>query len=126
MPHITHASIAYIAGRLISGRDIVSLYDYNRACSIDIPSLPVAEEKTGFDYVSWSHMKSGAGISKYKYDLGANKQINISIKGSTFIVYMQGNATHFMGTVRGDTIYIYDQTSAGHFNFRMSCPAVEP
>jgi hypothetical protein len=121
-----HAYVAYIAGRLISGKKIASLYDYSGSRDIDISSLLEAEELVSFDYVGWSHMAKGAGISKFKYNLGPGHNIDISIKGSTFIVYMRENSTHFMGTVRGDTVYICDHKSSAHFNFRMMGHPVEP
>jgi hypothetical protein len=120
-----HACVAYIAGRLISGRKILSLYDYAQSCDIDISNLPRAEELSSFDYISWSHMAKSSGISKFKYNLGAGNHIDISIKGNTFIVYMTEETAHFMGTVRGDTVYIYDHKSSAHFNFRMMGYAVE-
>lgn len=120
-----HACIAFIAGRLISRKKIVSLYDYSRSCDIDISNLPAAEELASFDYISWSHMAKSSGISKFKYNLGAGQHIDISIKGNTFIVYTTEDTAHFIGTVRGDTVYIYDHRSSAHFNFRMMGQAVE-
>jgi len=122
----TSLSIAYIGGRLISGKNIISLYDYCRAGHVDITSLPHAHCLARFDYAPPRFKTFGStnGI-KYRYPLDNGNYINLIINGSTFIGYLCDGSSHFIGTVRGDSIYLYDQGESTHFNYRISRCVVE-
>ncbi|MGD1075693.1 MAG: hypothetical protein ABR903_06395 [Thermodesulfovibrionales bacterium] len=115
----TGLSIAYIAGRLISGKNIISLYDYCRAGHIDMASLQHIECLTR------SNAFGSTNGSKYRYRLDKGNFINLTINGSTFIGYVCDGSSHFIGKVRGDSIYLYDQEESAHFNYRISGCAVE-
>jgi len=115
----TGLSIAYIAGRLISGKNIISLYDYCRAGHIDMASLQHIECLTR------SNAFGSTNGSKYRYRLDKGNFINLTINGSTFIGYVCDGSSHFIGKVRGDSIYLYDQEESAHFNYRISRCVVE-
>ncbi len=122
----THARIAYIVGRLISGKSIVSLYDYASSEHIEVKDLSDIKSLKEFDYFQWSYMAgSGKRSAKFRYSSNDGGFIDLAIRGNTFIGYIQESASHFMGTVRGDSVYIFDQKEAAHFNFRICGPAVE-
>jgi len=121
----THACIAYIVGRLISGKNISAIYDYASSQYIDIDSLPDAERLKEFDYLKWAYMSGSPDISRFKYSFTSGHFIDISIKGNTFIGYIHESSSHFMGNVRGNSIFIYDHKKTAHFNFRISGSALE-
>jgi hypothetical protein len=112
--------IAYIAGRLITGKHIASLYDFNDLLQVEIASLPDADCLTEFDA---KHKESAAGrTGKYKYWVDCKKDhaIDLSINGSTFMGRITGSTACFLGNVRGDLIYIYDHEDSLHLNYRIS------
>jgi len=119
-------SIAYIAGRLITGKRIASLYDFNNLTHIEIDHLPNADclQKIGGtykDYVKGSE-------SKYKclYHFEENHAIDLSINGRTFMGRITGSNAYFIGNVRDNSIHIYDHEDALHLNYRISGCMVVP
>lgn len=112
--------IAYIAGRLITGKRIASLYDFNSLSHIEISSLPDADCLTEFDC---KYKDSGPGNpGKYIYWFNRKKDhaIDLSINGSTFMGKITGSTAYFIGNVRGDLIHIYDREDSLHLNYRIS------
>jgi hypothetical protein len=109
-----------MAGRLITGKRIAYLYDFNNLTSIEIESLPDADCLREFD----SKYKDFAGVngSKYQCRYGCEKKhaIDLTIKGNTFIGYITGSTAFFMGKIRGDLIHIYDHEDSLHLNYRIS------
>ena len=117
----TRTCIAYIAGRIISGRRQFVLYDYARSVHIDMSCLPHPRCLRLFD--------SGRGISlfsrpdkggRYRYACGSGSLFDISVHGTTFIGYTGTGSSHFVGNVRGEAIYLYDHGESAHFNYRIS------
>lgn len=112
--------IAYIAGRLITGKHIASLYDFNDLSRIEISSLPDADCLKEFDgkYKDYAAGRSG----KYKYWVDCKKEhaIDLSINGRTFMGRITGSTACFLGNVRGDLIYIYDHEDSLLLNYRIS------
>lgn len=121
----THACIAYIVGRLIAGKSITSIYDYDRSREIDVESLPDAERLKGFNFVNWSYMPGNTGINRVRYHCSNGHSLALSIKGNTFIGYVRESSTHFIGNVRGDSVYIFDHKESAHFTFRIIGSVVE-
>lgn len=116
----THARIAYLVGRLISGKSVISLYDYDRSERIEVADLPDASSLKEFNYLQWSYMAgSGKRSAKFRYSPEDGRFIDVAVKGSTFIGFIQESSSHFMGMVRGDSVYIFDQKEAAHFTFRI-------
>lgn len=111
--------IAYIAGRLITGKRIASLYDFNNLSYIEIESLPDAACLTEFNCKNKDYAAASPG--KYKYwCCNKDHAIDLSIKGNTFMGKITGSTAYFMGNVRGDLIYIYDHEDSLHLNYRIS------
>lgn len=113
--------IAYMAGTLITGKPIFSLYDCDNLTHIEIDSLPDAGCLREFGH----KYKNYAGVNgrKFKYRCACDDNkytIDLSIKGNTFIGYITGSSAVFMGNVRGDSIYIYDREDSLHLNYRIS------
>jgi hypothetical protein len=116
--------IAYIVARLIAGKDVTALYDYSQSCEIDSSGLPDQQCLKECNYINWSYLPGSPAISKYQYACNAGHSIDLAVKGNSFIGYIKGSSTHFIGTVRGDSIYLYDRKEAAHFNYRISGNAI--
>ena len=124
MKSCSHVCIAYIVGRLIAGKSVTSIYDYARAVEIDHEGLPDDECLREFAHVNWSFLTGAPGICRYQYLCNAGHAIDLAVKGNTFIGYIRGSASHFIGTVKGDSVFVYDQKESAHFNYRISGNAV--
>jgi len=112
--------IAFIAGRLITGKRIASLYDFNDLLQIEIASLPDADSLAEFDGKCRDHAAGRSGKYKYWVDCKKDHAIDLSINGSTFMGRITGSTACFLGNVRGDLIHIYDQEDALLLNYRIS------
>jgi hypothetical protein len=121
----TRTSIAYIAGRLISGKSIASLYDYARSRRIDITSIPHARSLKQFNYARQSSLSRSSQGSRYRYLLGDDGVLDLTVSGNAFIGYFRTNASDFVGKVWGDSIYLYDHEESAHFNYRIFGCVVE-
>ncbi|MBI5639411.1 MAG: hypothetical protein HZA17_03200 [Nitrospirae bacterium] len=121
----THACIAYIVGRFISGKRVDSLYDYSRARKIDMKSIPGAERLRDFNYANWSYMSGPSRSTRLQFSCVNGMSLELRIKGNTFIGFIRENSSHFIGNIRGNTVNIYDQQQAAHFSYRLSGRAVE-
>ena len=120
MKKYNRTRIAYIAGRLITGKRIASLYDFNELSQIEIASLPDAYYLREFGGKYKDCAAGGAGKYKYWVDCKKEHAIDLSINGSTFMGRITGSRACFLGNVRGDLIYIYDHEDALHLNYRIS------
>jgi hypothetical protein len=125
MQSYVHVSIAYLVGRLIAGKKILSPYDYMESRQIDIDSLPDAEHLKEFSHVGWSYMAGSPDISRLQYPFRTGDSVDLAIKGNSFIGYFRASSSHFIGTVRGDSVYFYDQKASAHFNYRIIGKAVD-
>lgn len=121
----TRTCIAYLAGRIISGKGHFALYDYARALHIDMSSLPHSHCLKQFGNgrkISLSRSDRGG---RYRYTCGSGHFFDIAIQGTTFIGYVSKGSSHFIGNVRGEAIYLYAHSESVHFNYRISRHAVE-
>jgi len=121
----TRTCIAYIAGRIISGKRLFVLYDYARALHIDMSSLPHSHCLKQFGNgrkISLSHSDWGG---RYRYACGYGHFFDIAVHGTTFIGYASEGSSHFIGNVRGEAIYLYDHGESTHYNYRISGQAAK-
>lgn len=122
-----HARIAYLVGRLISGKSVSSLYDYDRSARIEVADLTDAASLREFNYFEWSYMAgTGKRSTKFRYSSQDGRFIDLAIKGNTFIGFIQESDSPFMGMMRGDSVYIFDQKAAAHFTYKIYGEAAEP
>jgi len=117
--------IAFIAGRLISGKRVASLYDVDSLTTVEIDKQPDADCLREFDQQYKDYAGSNGDNFCCRYGLGKKHAISLSIKGSTFIGYITGSTAVFMGNVKGDSIYIYDREDSVHLHYRISGCVVE-
>jgi hypothetical protein len=117
--------IAYLAGRLITGKHIASLYDFNSLSNIEIASLPDADCLTEFDCRHKNYAAVTPGRYKYWFCCKKDHAIDLSIKGNTFMGKITGSTAYFIGNVRGDLIHIYDHEDSLHLNYRISGCMIE-
>jgi hypothetical protein len=121
----TRTYIAYIAGRLITGKRIATLYDFSQLQHINITSLPDAESLREFDRLYRDYIPGYASGCTYKYTSSTGHSIDLSFNGNTFIGHISGSSAYFVGNVRGDNIYVFDHEDSAHLNYKISGCIVE-
>jgi len=121
-----YASIAVIAGKLISGKSAASLYDFALPGNIEIDNLPNAPRLKAFHVQFRDYIPGFASGSSSQHIIDESGQVlEITINGSSFIGHIKGGASYFIGNVRGDAIYIFDHASSSAINFRISGCRIE-
>lgn len=116
----TLAYIAYITGRLISGKRIATLYDFSLAEHVDIHSLPDVEYIKAFDRRYRDYLPGYASGCRAQFACSGGRIIDLSINGTAFMGHITGSSAFFIGAVRGDSIYIFDHEKSEHVNYRIS------
>lgn len=116
----THACIAYIACRLISGKRITFLYDISGSQEIDISRLQDAEFLKEFDEKHRDYVPGFARDCSYEYTSGSGHSIDIFINWRTFILHLRGSSAYFIGNIQRDMIYIYDHKESSHLRYRIT------
>lgn len=114
----THARIAYIVSRLISGRKVGILFDMAGAREVGMPSED-AEFRREFDERHSDYIPGYATDCTYRYDAGDGFRLEIFINEKTFIVHIIGTPGYFIGNIQGEMIYLYDHREAAHFRYRV-------
>jgi len=116
----THAGIAYIAGRLISGKRITFLYDISESREIDVISLLDAEFLKEFDEKHRDYVPGYARDCRYEYTSSSGYSIEIFINCRTFILHIRGSSAYFIGNIQRDIIYLYDHKESAHLRYRIT------
>lgn len=113
----TKACIAYIAGRLVSGRDSSAVYDYSQGRYINVAGSVTGSAVSIYDYSRSCHISGGGAPQISLYDYGGSHHITLTIDGTGFSGYDYGSSTHFSGTVNGTAVSVYDYGGAGYTNY---------
>lgn len=116
MKDYTRAAIAYIAGRIISGTNSSSIYDYSKSTYINISGSIERNTVNVYDYSQSCHI-SGTYNSLYHY--GDSHYINLNINGNQFDGYDYGHACHFSGNVSGNSISLYDYGTSSNYRYSL-------
>jgi hypothetical protein len=110
----TRRAVAYIAGRLASGRDSGGVFDsesgghFNFSGTVDPGNVQI------FDYSSSSHIGGSPGMLFHN---GTGSHLNLELRGNSFNGYDFHSGSHFSGTVSGSSVSIYDFESGRHYNY---------
>lgn len=112
--------IAFIAGRLISGRHSSSIYDASSSLYTYVSGIVSPKRVHVYDYdydrsnfISGS--KSEAAFSLYDY--ATNHFIQLTIDGNKFEGYDEDSYTHFNGTVKGNSITLHEGLDSQDYNY---------
>jgi hypothetical protein len=117
-PHV-RAAVAYVAGRVISGEQFSSIYDYAERRyrtidgSVDVRSVNV------YDYEQRKYFGGSGGNGSYSlYHYGDRHYDDLKVSGSEFEGYDYGSRKYFSGRVNGSTsISVYDYEFGRYFEY---------
>jgi hypothetical protein len=115
MKDSTRVAVAYIAGRLISGQDSSSIYDYGVSKHFSFSGNVRGNDVSVYDHTLNCHITGfGVGTSISLFHYGNHKHITLEIKGNQFSGYDYDSGKHFSGTVSGNSISLYDYETGGY------------
>jgi hypothetical protein len=106
--------IAYIAGRLVSGRPSTNVYDHAAQRYFSFSGTFSGTDVQIYDHTRRSHI-SGNLKSGTLYDHEAQTHLQLQITGNDFTGYDHASGTHFSGQVRGSAIQLYDNGEYFHY-----------
>lgn len=119
MDKYTHAGIAYIVCRLMSGKKVASLYDVSESKEIDMTGLVREGFLREFEEKHKDYLPGYANDCSYRFASDSGYSIEIFVNLKTFILHICGSSAYFIGNIRGDTIYLYDHKRSSHFRYRV-------
>jgi len=115
------AAIAYTAGRLLTGSQQPSVYDYSTSQHRNMSGDVGSNNVNVYDYESSCHMTgdgSGGKFSLYHY--GVNNHISLEVKApGHFEGYDYASGRHFNGTVNGNNVSFYDYEDGQYYNYSL-------
>ncbi len=114
MKKYTRASIAFIAGSLISNIRNSSIYDYSMSKHLNISGEISPSKINIYDYERKCYI--GGNIPSL-FDYGNNKHINLEINGNHFEGYDYDTQKHFSGEVVDNSISLYDYETSRYYSY---------
>jgi hypothetical protein len=111
--HTRHA-VAYIAGRMASGRTSGSVYDYQERRHVNLSGNVTGSSISAYDYDQECHI---AGSSTSLYHYGNRAHLTLKLSAARFSGYDYGSKAHFSGSVNGRSVSLYDYETGRYYNF---------
>lgn len=111
-------TIAYIAGRIITGLDTSSIYDHFQAKSVKFEGSVTPHFVKIFNCDRNCHT-SGPGEENVfdLYDFGGQNLVDLKIDGNRFEGYDDFTPCHYRGEINGREISFYDDGESKTFLF---------
>jgi hypothetical protein len=116
MTPIARRAVAYIAARLISGRQGSAIYDYSGTGYTHF-SGSVGSSVSIFDHSASAHI---SGPSQQFYHHGLNAHISLAVNGKNFSGYDYSSNSHFSGSVSQSNVTLYDHGESKYFQYLLS------
>ena len=116
-------TIAYIAGRVITGLDTTSIYDQlqSKSVSFEATITPSYVKIFSNDRGCYTAGPREENILDL-YDFGHGHLIDLQINGNTFKGWDDLTPCHFSGEVSGEDISFYDDYESKTFHFSFKQP----
>jgi hypothetical protein len=111
--HTRHA-VAYIAGRMASGRTSSSVYDYQESRHVNMSGNLSGGSISAYDYDQRCHI-TGSRTSLYHY--GNRAHLGLKLNDAMFSGYDYDSRAHFSGSVNGKNVSLYDYETGRYYNF---------
>lgn len=114
------AALAYIAGRLVSGKNACAVYDHSRSQRIMMGGEANSRVIAIYDHAQGCHISGNGSGSQYSlFHHGERRPISLTLQGSSFSGHAYGRSTRFRGTVEGNFISVVEDGSARPFGYSL-------
>lgn len=112
------ACIAYIVGRMISGRDSAGVFETSQAAHFSFsgnvsPSLVSVHDIER----NCAVIGKGDGVRLHLHDFGSATELSLKIKGKQFSGYEIGTSKPFNGSVNSNTVSVYDYEDSTWYHY---------
>jgi hypothetical protein len=114
MDAATRRGIAYIAGRLISGRSSSSLYDYTEGRQSTFSGQVSTSRVNVFDQDRGSYI---TGTPPSLFDHGTGAYVRLTTQGDRFKGFDYQSGDHFSGRVNGRAVSLFDYGSSSYYSY---------
>jgi len=114
------AALAYIAGRLVSGKNSSAVYDHSRSRQILMNGTAKGRLVAIFDHDRRCHISgSGNGFQYSLYHHGENRLISLTLQGSVIGGHDYGRSASFTGTVEDNSISLFEPATCRQFSYSL-------
>lgn len=112
------ASIAYVAGRLVAGRDAAGVYDYGRSRFVSLRGLLDEREINVYDQERGCFLHGNVHGSRYSlFHHGEGHHVDLELDRDVFRGYDHRSACFFEGRVHARSIVLFDTEENGYFEY---------
>lgn len=112
------ACIAYILGRLVTGKESAGVFDNSQSIHFGFSGNVTSTVVSIHDFErNCAVIGKGDGTRLYLHDFGSNTELNLKIKGKQFSGYEEGTSKHFNGSVKSNTVSVYDYEDSTWYHY---------
>jgi len=118
-PHV-RAALAYIAGRLVSGKNASGVYDYSRTMQIILSGAAQGGVVSIYDHNQGCHISGSAnGLQYLLFHHGLRRHICLTLAGSEFTGHDYGRSPSVSGWVIDDGIVVVEPAMSKQFGYTL-------
>jgi hypothetical protein len=112
------ACIAYIVGRLVSGRDSAGVFDIARSEHFGFSGNVTPAIVSIHDFErNCAVVGEGDGTRLQLHDFGSSSELSLKIKGKQFSGYENATSKHFNGSVNNNRVSVYDYEDSTWYHY---------
>lgn len=120
------AALAYIAGRLISGKKSPGVYDHFRSTFVLINGVVKARLVAIYDHGQGCHISGGGdGLQYLLFHHGECRSLHLTVHGNDFIGHDYGRTSRIRGRVIDDSIWLVEEATSREFRYLLA-ESLEP
>jgi hypothetical protein len=113
MLHFKRRAIAYIIGRIVTGKDSRTIYDHAHSSYFNF-SGTISDDVSVYDHTRTSFI---SGNQSSLYDHGTGQYINLKVQDNKFSGYDHESFSNFNGDVNESSISFYDYFDRSYYSF---------
>ena len=113
-------ALAYLAGRLASGKNANGVYDYTRSKQVMLSGAAEGGVVSIYDHDQKCHISGTANGQRYfLFHHGLGRQFCLTLQGSEFSAHDYGRSTAVTGWVLDDGVVIVEPTKSEKFGYTL-------